>query len=314
MRLRTGIVAATLTAGLLTPATASASTDLPVPYGYQAFAAAAQAQLSAPYSPPPGANDWSCRPSAAHPNPVVLAHGASANMTVNWVTISPLLANNGYCVFALTYGVPAGTPFPLDQIGGRNRMEQSAVELSAFIDRVLAATGAAEVDIVGHSEGSLMPNYYVKFLGGASKVHHYVGLTPLWRGSNVAGLGTLTSLGRLLGLGPVIDLLVDPVFASGPQFLTGSEFIRRMNQGPVAVPGVTYTMVMTRYDEAVVPYTSGFLNAPNATNVVLQNICPQDFAGHGMVGFDPNASQVILNALDPAHARPISCAFVPPAP
>jgi triacylglycerol lipase len=306
-------VAAVLTAGLLAPASASAA-NLPVPYGYDGFAAAGRAELTAPYSPPPGANNWSCKPSAAHPNPVVLAHGASANMTLNWQTMSPLLANTGYCVFALTYGVPAGTPFPIDQVGGRNRMEQSAVELGAFIDRVLGATGAAKVDIVGHSEGSLMPNYYVKFLGGASKVDHYVGLTPLWRGSNVAGLGTLVGLGRMLGLGGIIDLLTDPAFASAPQFLVGSEFIQHMNSGPVAVPGVTYTMVMTRYDEAVVPYTSGILDAPNATNVVLQDLCPQDFAGHGMVGFDPNAAQIVLNALDPAHARPVRCAFVPPAP
>ena len=315
MARRTAVVAfvlALLTFGLVSvPAQAAAR---PVPYGYDGFAAAGWAQLTAPYSAPPGANNWSCRPSAAHPNPVVLAHGASANMTVNWVTMSPLLANQGYCVFALTYGVPAGTPFPIDQIGGRNKMEQSAAQLGAFVDRVLAATGAAKVDIVGHSEGSLMPNYYIKFLGGVSKVDRYVGLTPLWQGSSVAGLGTLVGLGRMLGLGGIIDLITDPVFASAPQFLTGSEFIQQLNQGPVAVPGVTYTMVMTRYDEAVVPYTSGFLNAPNATNVVLQDICPQDFAGHGMVGFDPNAGQVMLNALDPTHARPVSCAFVPPAP
>jgi triacylglycerol lipase len=312
---RTAVVAfvlALLTFGLVsTPAQAAAR---PVPYGYDAFGAAALAQLTAPYSAPPGANNWSCRPSPTHPNPVVLAHGASANMTVNWVTVAPLLANNGYCVFALTYGVPAATPFPVDQIGGRDRMEQSAVQFGAFIDRVLAATGAAKVDIVGHSEGSLMPNYYVKFLGGAAKVDHYVGLTPLWQGSNVAGLATLVGLGRLLGLGGIIDLITDPVFASAPQFLAGSDFIRHLNEGPVAVAGVTYTMVMTRYDEAVVPYTSGILHAPNATNVVLQDLCPQDFAGHGMVGFDPNATQVVLNALDPAHARPVRCSFVPPAP
>ncbi|MFD1045711.1 esterase/lipase family protein [Kibdelosporangium lantanae] len=59
-------------------------------------------------------------PSATHPDPVVLVHGASANMTENWQTLAPLLANNGYCVYALTYGVPALTPFPIDQIGGRN--------------------------------------------------------------------------------------------------------------------------------------------------------------------------------------------------
>lgn len=309
----TVIVAGVLTLGVQPHAAAAKS--LPVAYGWDGLAVAAAAQLTKPGSAPPGSNNWSCKPSAAHPEPVVLVHGASANMTANWQTVSPLLANNGYCVFALTYGVPAGTPFPLNQIGGRNPMEQSAAELGAFVDRVLTATGAREVDIVGHSEGSLMPDYYVKFLGGAAKVSDYVGLTPLWNGTNVAGLANIYTLARMFGLGPVVDTIVDQVFAAARQFLAGSDFLRKLNEGgSAAVPGVRYTTIMTKYDEAVVPYTSGYLNAPNATDVVLQNLCPQDFAGHGMVAFDPNATQVILNALDPAHAKPVRCQFVAISP
>src|SRR5581483_1845860 len=58
-----------------------------------------------PGAAPPGANDFSCRPSAAHPEPVVLVHGLGATMGENWSAISPLLADAGYCVFALTYGL-----------------------------------------------------------------------------------------------------------------------------------------------------------------------------------------------------------------
>nr|WP_225955435.1 alpha/beta fold hydrolase [Kibdelosporangium phytohabitans] len=288
--------------------------EYPVPYGLAGFAKAAQAQLTQPGSAPPGANNWSCKPSAAHPDPVVLVHGASANMTVNWQTISPLLANNGYCVFALTYGVPPGTPFPINQIGGRNPMEHSAADLGAFIDRVLARTGAEKVDIIGHSEGSLMPNYYAKYLGGAPKISDYVGLTPLWDGSNVLNLARLYALARQFGLGPIIDGIVDLVFPAARQFLAGSDFIVKMNEGGVAAPGVKYTMIMTKYDEAVIPYTSGHLDSPNATNVVLQDLCEQDRAGHGMVAFDPNATQVILNTLDPANAKPVKCHAVPVSP
>lgn len=261
----------------------------------------------ATFDGPPGANNWSCRPSAAHPNPVVLVHGASNNKTLGWLTLSPLLANRGYCVFSLTYGVPAGTPFPLDQIGGRNRMEDSAVELGQFIDRVLAATGTAKVDIVGHSEGSLMPNYYAKFLGGATKIDHYVAMTPLWRGSTVYGVDKLVRGIRLLGFGGLIDVPANLVFASAPQFLAGSEFIAKMNQGGVAVPGITYTNILTRYDEAVVPYTNGLMDAPNATNVVVQDLCPFDFSEHGLLAYDPVNAKVVLNALDPAHAKPVGC-------
>ncbi|KAA2250962.1 alpha/beta fold hydrolase [Solihabitans fulvus] len=310
-----GIVAGVLAFGLIGVGPAAADqARYPVPYGPAGIAAAAAAELAHPYSDPPGANNWSCRPTAAHPRPVVLAHGASANMTENWQTIAPLLANTGYCVFALTYGVPAGTPFPFDQIGGRNVMETSAADLSAFVDRVLAATGAGKVDIVGHSEGSLMPDYYVKFLGGAAKVDHYVALTPLWHGTDTAGLANVYVLARMFGLGPVVDTVVGGAFPSALQFLAGSAFLQKLDNGSPAVPGVSYTTVITKYDEAVVPYTSGILDAPNSTNVVLQDLCPQDFGGHGMVAFDPNATQVVLNALDPAHARPVECSFVPLAP
>ena len=40
----------------------------------------------------------------------MLVHGTAGNKNTNWQTYAPLLANNGYCVFALTYGVTAGTP------------------------------------------------------------------------------------------------------------------------------------------------------------------------------------------------------------
>jgi len=166
---------------------AAAAAQYPVPY---VFAANVVAAATEPGTPPPGSNDWSCRPSAAHPDPVVLVHGLFANMTDNWQTMSPLLADNGYCVFAFTYGATPDAPFPLDQLGGLAPMEQSATELAAFVDRVLAATGAAKVDVVGHSEGATMPDYYIEYLGGAAKVARYVGVSGVKHGTTLHGLNT----------------------------------------------------------------------------------------------------------------------------
>lgn len=89
-------------------ARATDSGDLPVHYTFLTNAVRAGTSASAP-----GENDWTCRPSAAHPRPVVLVHGTGGNAATNWVTYAALLHNNGYCVYALTYGVVRlRTPHP----------------------------------------------------------------------------------------------------------------------------------------------------------------------------------------------------------
>ena len=266
--------------------------------------ASAQSSLA---GPPPGANNFSCRPSAAHPDPVVLVHGLGATMGENWSYMAPLLAKRGYCVFALTYGLNPVFPFT----GGVIPIEQSAPELGAFVDRVLSATGAQKVDLVGHSEGTFMPQYWLKFLGGASKVNRYVAMTPLYAGTNVAGLAMLRDEAAAFGISQPILNLVGSFCGSCSEFLAGSPMVQKLSQGGPAAPGVTYTTIMTRYDELVVPYTSGTLPPP-ATNIVLQNVCPNDIDDHVAEAFDPVVAQLIFNSLDPVHAQPVSCAGLPP--
>jgi triacylglycerol esterase/lipase EstA (alpha/beta hydrolase family) len=289
-------------AGLLAPAPAEgAPTEGEHPVVYSSTAAFLHASQH-PDTPPAGANDWSCRPSAAHPNPVVLVHGTVENMTYNWYTLSPLLANEGYCVFALNYGQQPGTMhlgMPGSSTpGGTARVAESAAELAAFVDRVLGATGASEVDIVGHSQGGMMPRYYTRFLGGADKVDRLVGLAPSNHGSTFHGLNNLPGVTELTaaGLGEsVLDQQHD------------SEFMATLNAGGDTDPGVTYTVIATRYDEVVTPYESQFLSGPAVTNILLQDHCPLDTAEHLAISFDANALRFVLNALDPDQAQPPDC-------
>jgi triacylglycerol esterase/lipase EstA (alpha/beta hydrolase family) len=271
-----------------------------------ALGSSASAQMSLA-NPPAGANDFSCKPTQAHPDPVVLVHGLGATMAENWSYLSPLLAARGYCVFALTYGLDPR----VDTFGGVIPIEQSAPELGAFVDRVLAGTGAQRVDLVGHSEGTFMPQYWLKFLGGASKVNRYVAMTPLYAGSNVAQAATLRDLAGQLGLSQPILEVAGGFCGSCSEFLAGSPMVQKLNQGGAAVPGIAYTTIMTRYDELVVPYTSGILPPP-ATNIVLQDVCPNDLDDHLGEAVDPVVAQTVFNALDPAHSQPVSCAGLPP--
>ena len=304
------VAAALLTLAVAPAASADSQQQLPVPY---TLAAGVTAQLAHPDSPPPGANDWHCKPSKEHPNPVVLTHGLAANQTVNWQTYAPLLANEGYCVFSLTYGTKQGVGIPgVYQPGGLQPMQRSAREFGEFVDKVLRATGAAEVDILGHSEGTLMPSYYVRKLDGASNVDKYVSITPLWEGTTLAGLSTLYQESALIDFRPVVDGVLNPVCESCTQFLTGSDFLKELHRVGIFDPDVEYTNIVTKYDELVLPYTSGLAKGPNITNIVLQNKCALDLTEHAGAAADPVAAGYVLNALDPANAEPVQCTPVTP--
>jgi triacylglycerol lipase len=179
---------------------------------------------------------------------------------------------------------------------GTSDIVASAQELAAFVDRILTRTGAKQVAIVGHSEGGMMPRYYIRFLGGANKVSELVALSP----SNHGTYNPFTLVGAVSGC-----------TACAQQLAWGSPFLQQLNSGNEAPGPVNYTVVETKYDQVVIPYTSAFLSGPSSrvTNVTLQDQCAADTVGHLGITLDPVALQWVENAL--ARHGPANAAFKP---
>jgi triacylglycerol lipase len=218
----------------------------------------------------------------AHPNPVVLVPGTFE--ATSWTSIADALSTDGYCVKSFQYP-QAGT----------GPIAQSAADLGGFIDRVLQSTGATRVSIVAHSEGGVVARYYVRFLGGTAKVADLVALAP-------PNHGTTTPL-------VIPGVLIGCVACA--QQAAGSSLLAKLNAGD-GVPGpVNYTVIETRYDAVVTPYQSALLHGPanRITNVVVQDACPDDLAGHLTLPDDPVAVQWVEEAL--AGNGPANPAFRP---
>jgi triacylglycerol esterase/lipase EstA (alpha/beta hydrolase family) len=244
------------------------------------------------YSAAPAGANVGCTPSAAHPYPVILTEGTFSSMYNSFGALSPDLADNGYCVYAFNYG----QTLPLTGIYATGDIAASASQLAAEVTRVLAETGASKVDIVGWSQGGMMPRYYINDLGGAAKVNMLVGLAPSNYGTTLDGLVTLISDFGTLGIATALLSVTCPACAEQIQ---GSSFLTSLNATPT-VAGVQYVVIETADDEVVTPYTNAFLPAAsNVQNITLQNQCPQDHSDHLSIGYDSNALQDVINALGP---------------
>ncbi|MDO9356202.1 MAG: alpha/beta fold hydrolase [Solirubrobacteraceae bacterium] len=301
--LRGTLVAAVVAAGLATTA-APASAALPVKYN---VLSAGEAILRGPNTAPTGANDWSCKPTAAHPRPVVLVHATFVNMGLNWNALSPLLKNDGYCVFAFNYGMTALSVG--GYVGGLGSVAKSAETMAAFVDRVRDRTGVDKVDVVGHSQGGMVIKYHNVALGNGGKVANAVMLAPSMHGTTQNGL---TTFGEQLR--PFAGWLVNGIYVALGAVTPGlrdqaitSPFAKALNALPDTTSGTKLTVISTKYDTVVTPYATQEPKGPGTQWIVLQDQCALDKAGHVAVGFDSIALRNVANALDPATAKPIVC-------
>ncbi|MFI9533634.1 esterase/lipase family protein [Nocardia fusca] len=267
---------------------------------------------------PPGANDWNCKPTAEHPRPVLLVHGTWMNAYNGFAFMGQPLKDAGFCTFTFNYGRSnlvqgGGVGSVLPGTMGTGYIQDSAKQLAVFVDRVLAATGAPEVDVIAHSQGGSMANWYTKFDGGADTVNKLITFGATHHGTTLDGIGALGRAINNFGI-DILGFIEIFVGHSGIQQTVGSDFVNELNAGGDTVPGVDYTVVGTRYDEVTTPYDLTFLRpGPGATvrNVTLQDGCEQDLSDHLTVMYSPRALSIALQALDPARFPALQCTFNP---
>lgn len=260
----------------------------------------------------PGVNDWDRRPDPRHPAPVVLLHGTAGSAVTEWFSLAPSLTAAGHHVFAPTYGVVPGARWPETELGGlRDLARYSVPEVAAFVDRVLAATGAEQVDLVGHSQGGVIAGDLAKRIR-PGRVRRVVTLAAPWSGVGHGGIARLLRAADVPELG-------GHALAMADDLMTGSDYLTGLagEEGTPYARGVGYTNIATRYDTVVVPHTSALPVPPEyggyrVTNLVLQDGCMIDLVDHAALPADPRAIDLVHNALDPDHPRPVRC--VPTAP
>lgn len=259
------------------------------------FARAAAQGLLRAGATPAGAN-LPCTLTPQRPRPVVLVHGTAEAPVINWSGLAPYLANEGFCVHTVRYGMRFGIP-------GLADVRRGAAELSAGVDAVLARyPGATQVDLVGHSQGGMMPRWYIRFLGGDAKVHRLVGIASSNHGSTIFGLTTLIDQLRLRSTIAVASPAVS-------QQLTGSSLLRELNEGDETPGDTAYDVIATKYDEVVTPYTSSRLEG--ASWWTVQDGCSRDLSEHLQISYSPRVLAKVANLLDGA-SRPLPCRYVAP--
>ncbi|KAI0204014.1 Alpha/Beta hydrolase protein [Astrocystis sublimbata] len=247
------------------------------------------------------ANDFGCKSSHS---PVVMLHGLSASREVDLNLLQRELNSRGYCTFSQTYGAHTLPSW----IGGLTDMTKSAADIAAFIREVQSKTGAAKVDIVGHSEGGVQSIYVPLTQDGISDiVEHVVALGPAIHGATYFGFTDLWYIGgevtRKL-VGKIVDLVGCPACEQlAPDGKVTNDFAAASK---IVQDGNKVTIIMSKSDHLVPPEVS-IIDEPGVNNVFVQTTCPDDPVGHGGLAWDQSVWRLIVNALEETDEEVYAC-------
>lgn len=159
-----------------------------------------------------------------------------------------------------------------------------ALQLSQTVEEVRSRTSAAQVNLVGHSEGGVTSRRYLKDLGGAAPVHTFVSLGSPQQGTEG---GVLSLVLRVAGC---------EIWATAcQQLVAGSDFLAELNSGDATPGPVRYVTIASHHDQVVQPVTrAGILGAEN---LVVQDICAERAIGHFGLLDDAWVHDVVLSVL-----------------
>lgn len=115
-------------------------------------------------------------PGRRGPRPIIVLHGYAMNRA-NFIVLAARLAKAGL-------GPVLG--FEYWSLG---RTRSAALKLAEYVEEVRLATGAATVDLIGHSMGGVVARYYVKLLGGDGKVANLITLGSPHAGTDISAIG-----------------------------------------------------------------------------------------------------------------------------
>ena len=199
--------------------------------------------------------------------PIVLIHGWTQNRT-NFVWLARFLRRRGLGPF---FGFNYFSFQPI---------EQSAKSLAAFIERVVAHTGAKEIDLVCHSLGGLVARTYVDLMGGHSYVQRVVTL-----GTPHCGVA-----------------YANPRFGPSVRDMhSETGFVVELGRSPLP-PTVSYLSIYSAHDNIVYPGTASCLGK-RGTDVRVSGF------GHFGILFCEQVAEHVHRALA-AEAR-ASCRSIP---
>lgn len=197
-----------------------------------------------------------CQPAPTpESDPVIVVAGTFSPGFANEV-IANRLRKDGYNT----------TVFQLPTLGTQD-IRATAQSLCKKIDAVRSSTGAAKVDLVGHSQGGLVARDCIKNYGGKTKVDKLVMLGAPNYGTALANLATAVTLGTCVNL------------TACKQMAVGSTYLNSLNAGPDVISPVKYVSIYSALDEVVFPTGNAALK-DGATNVKVQSQCPVRTVGH----------------------------------